>query len=113
MLNRRQAGISPACLRLLFRQATYFIPPGEPGRSNHRRGCDVMNASASHTPGIETEAAMARTRYATDRGLIARMGVTMFLLGLVFTGFIIAIVVLLSQYSNVSQGGIVFIAVLF
>jgi heat shock protein HtpX len=71
-----------------------------------------MKASASHTPGMETEAAMARTRYATDRGLIARMGVTMFLIGLVFTAFIIAIVLLLSQYSNVSSGGIVFIAVL-
>ena len=56
---------------------------------------------------------MARTRYATDRGLIARMGATMFLLGLVFTAFIVAIVLLLTQYSNVSQGGIVFIAVLF
>src|SRR5262245_7890201 len=55
---------------------------------------------------------MARTRYAPDRGLIARMGVTMFLIGLVFTAFIIAIVLLLSQYSNVSSGGIVFIAVL-
>jgi len=55
---------------------------------------------------------MARTRYAPDRGLIARMGVTMFLIGLVFTAFIIAIVLLLSQYSNVSNGGIVFIAVL-
>jgi heat shock protein HtpX len=55
---------------------------------------------------------MARTRYAPDRGLIARMGVTMFLIGLVFTAFIIAIVLLLSRYSNVSNGGIVFIAVL-
>jgi heat shock protein HtpX len=55
---------------------------------------------------------MARTRYATDRGLIARMGATMFLIGLVFTAFIIAIVLLLTQYSNVSSGGIVFIAVL-
>jgi heat shock protein HtpX len=72
-----------------------------------------MKASASQTPGIETEAAMARTRYATDRGLIARMGATMFLLGLVFTAFIVAIVVLLAQYSNVSQGGIIFIAVIF
>src|SRR6266699_889960 len=45
---------------------------------------------------------MARTRYATDRGLIARMSATMFL-----------IVLLLTQYSNVSNGGIVFIAVLF
>jgi len=56
---------------------------------------------------------MARTRYAPDRGLIARMGATMFLLGLVFTAFIIVIVLLLSRYSNVSEGGIVFIAVLF
>jgi len=55
---------------------------------------------------------MARTRYATDRGLIARMGATMFLIGLVFTAFIIVIVWLLSSYSNVSSGGIVFIAVL-
>src|SRR5258708_16131440 len=40
----------------------------------------------------ETEAPhMARTRYASDPGLIARMGATMFLLGLVFTGFIIAL----------------------
>ncbi len=30
---------------------------------------------------------MARTRYASDPGLIARMGATMFLLGLVFVGF--------------------------
>jgi heat shock protein HtpX len=55
---------------------------------------------------------MARTRYAPDKGLIARMGATMFLIGLVFTAFIIAIVLLLTQYSNVSSGGIVFIAVL-
>src|SRR6266704_3756772 len=55
---------------------------------------------------------MARTRYATDRGLIARMGATMFLIGLVFTAFIIVIVLLLTRYSNVSSGGIVFIAVL-
>ena len=35
---------------------------------------------------------MARTRYATDRGLTARMTATMFLLGLVFVGFIAAII---------------------
>jgi len=40
------------------------------------------------------------------------MGATMFLIGLVFTAFIIVIVLLLTQYSNVSSGGIVFIAVL-
>src|SRR5258708_4391029 len=40
----------------------------------------------------ETEAPhMARTRYASDPGLIARMGATMFLVGLGFTGFIIAL----------------------
>ena len=35
---------------------------------------------------------MARTRYAPDRGLTARMTATMFLLGLVFVAFIAAIV---------------------
>ncbi len=55
---------------------------------------------------------MAKTRYATDRGLIARMGVTMFLIGLVFTAFILAIVLLLANFSSVSSGGIIFIAVL-
>jgi heat shock protein HtpX len=56
---------------------------------------------------------MARTRYATDRGLIARMGATMFLLGLVFVAFIAALIYLLGAFSNVSNGGIIFIAVLF
>jgi len=55
---------------------------------------------------------MARTRYATDRGLIARMGATMFLIGLVFTAFIIVVVLLLTRYSNIGNGGIIFIAVL-
>jgi heat shock protein HtpX len=54
---------------------------------------------------------MAQTRYATDRGLIARMGATMFLIGLVFTAFVIAVIFLLGHY-GVSNGGIVFIAVL-
>jgi heat shock protein HtpX len=54
---------------------------------------------------------MARTRYATDRGLIARMGVTMFMIGLVFTAFVILVIFLLGHY-GVSSGGIVFIAVL-
>ena len=56
---------------------------------------------------------MARTRYATDRGLVARMGATMFMLGLVFTAFIVALVFLLARYSSISSGGIIFIAVLF
>jgi heat shock protein HtpX len=55
---------------------------------------------------------MARTRYATDKGLIARMGATMFLLGLVFTAFILAIVLLLANYTNVGDGGIIFFAIL-
>jgi heat shock protein HtpX len=54
---------------------------------------------------------MARTRYATDRGLIARMGATMFLIGLVFTAFILAIVLLLTRFTSVSNGGIIFFAV--
>jgi heat shock protein HtpX len=54
---------------------------------------------------------MAHTRYATDRGLIARMGVTMFLIGLVFVAFIAALIYLLGAFSNISTGGIVFLAV--
>jgi len=46
---------------------------------------------------------MARTRYATDRGLIVRMGGTMFLLGLVFTAFVIALYFVLFDYSR--RGG--------
>jgi heat shock protein HtpX len=57
------------------------------------------------------EAAMAQTRYAPDRGLVARMGATMFLIGLVFTAFVIAVVLLLGHY-GVGNGAIVFIAVL-
>ncbi len=49
---------------------------------------------------------MARTRYATDRGLIARMGATMFLLGLVFTGFVIALYFALFYYGNRHSGGL-------
>jgi heat shock protein HtpX len=53
---------------------------------------------------------MARTRYAPDKGLVARMGLTMFLLGLVFVGFIAALVAVLTIY-KVSGGAIVFFAV--
>jgi heat shock protein HtpX len=49
----------------------------------------------------EREAApMARTRYASDPGLIARMGATMFLMGLLFVGFGTAIVVLIDWYAH-------------
>jgi heat shock protein HtpX len=48
---------------------------------------------------------MARTRYASDPGLIARMGATMFLLGLVFTGFFIALYFALFAYGNRHGGG--------
>ena len=54
---------------------------------------------------------MARTRYATDRGLIARMGVTMFLIGLVFVAFIAALVYVLGAFTSITSGGIVFLAV--
>ena len=55
---------------------------------------------------------MARTRYVTDRGLIARMGATMFLLGLVFTLFIVALVFVLAAFHAASSGGILAIAVI-
>jgi heat shock protein HtpX len=48
---------------------------------------------------------MARTRYASDPGLIARMGATMFLIGLVFTGFFIALYFVLFAYGNRHGGG--------
>src|SRR6516164_6045857 len=55
--------------------------------------------------------AMAKTRYAPDRGLTARMTLTMFLLGLVFVAFIIVLIYLLSAF-GVGSGAIVFFAIL-
>jgi len=48
---------------------------------------------------------MARTRYASDPGLIARMGATMFLIGLVFVGFAAGLVYLIAWYSSTRHGG--------
>jgi heat shock protein HtpX len=53
---------------------------------------------------------MVRTRYAPDRGLQARMGLTMFLLGLVFVAFVTALVFVLIAV-KVGGGAIVFFAV--
>jgi len=53
---------------------------------------------------------MARTRYASDPGLIARMGATMFLLGLVFVGFGVGLSFLILYgghlYSSYHNGGV-------
>jgi heat shock protein HtpX len=54
---------------------------------------------------------MVRTRYAPDRGLQARMGLTMFLLGLVFVAFVTALVFVLMAV-KVGGGAIIFFAVL-
>jgi heat shock protein HtpX len=54
---------------------------------------------------------MARTRYAPDRGLTARMTVTMFLLGLVFVAFIAAIIGI-GAVTHASDAVIVFFAVI-
>ena len=54
---------------------------------------------------------MVRTRYAPDRGLQARMGLTMFLLGVVFVAFVIALVFILAAF-KVGAGAIIFFAVL-
>jgi heat shock protein HtpX len=48
---------------------------------------------------------MARTRYASDPGLIARMGATMFLMGLLFAGFGTGIVFLLLHYATRTHNG--------
>ncbi|MBV9792331.1 MAG: zinc metalloprotease HtpX [Actinobacteria bacterium] len=53
---------------------------------------------------------MARTRYAPDRGLTARMGLTMFLLGIVFVAFVAAIIGISAAF-HASDGAIIFFAV--
>ncbi|HEY2577450.1 MAG TPA: zinc metalloprotease HtpX [Streptosporangiaceae bacterium] len=53
---------------------------------------------------------MARTRYAPDRGLTARMTLTMFLIGLVFVGFVAALVGILSAV-HASNDAIIFFPV--
>ena len=52
---------------------------------------------------------MARTRYAPDRGLTARMTVTMFLLGLVFVAFV-ALIIGIGAVTHASDAAIVFFA---
>ncbi|HEX3488624.1 MAG TPA: zinc metalloprotease HtpX [Streptosporangiaceae bacterium] len=48
---------------------------------------------------------MARTRYASDPGLIARMGATMFLLGLVFVGLVVGLFYVFDIYAHRHGGG--------
>src|SRR6266849_6122090 len=59
----------------------------------------------------KVEILMARTRFAPDRGLTARMGLTMFLLGLVLVVFVLAMVYLAGRFPA-NAGFIVIIAVL-
>jgi len=54
---------------------------------------------------------VARTRYAPDRGLTVRMGLTMFLLGLVFVVFVGAIIGIAAAF-RASDGAIIFFAVI-
>jgi heat shock protein HtpX len=54
---------------------------------------------------------MARTRFAPDKGLSARMGLTMFLLGLVLVVFVLAMVFLAGRFPA-NAGFIIVIAVL-
>ncbi len=54
---------------------------------------------------------MAKTRYAPDRGLIARMGLTMFVLGIVFVAFVLALYFVLSDATNLSSSAVVFFPV--
>ncbi len=53
---------------------------------------------------------MAKTRYAPDRGLTARMGLTMFMLGLVFVALVVALIFILAAFHQ-GAGVIVFFAV--
>jgi len=54
---------------------------------------------------------MVQTRYAPDRGLQARMGLTMFLLGLTFVALVTALVFVLLAF-KVGAGAIIFFAVI-
>ena len=54
---------------------------------------------------------MVQTRYAPDKGLQARMGLTMFMLGLVFVALVVALVFILRAF-GVGNGAIIFFAVL-
>jgi len=54
---------------------------------------------------------MVRTRYAPDRGLQARMGLTMFLLGVVFVALVVALVFIMAAFKQ-GPGVIVFFALL-
>ncbi len=54
---------------------------------------------------------MVQTRYAPDRGLQARMGLTMFLLGLVFVALVVALVFILAAFKQ-GAGVIIFFAVI-
>ena len=53
---------------------------------------------------------MARTRYAPDRGLAARMTATMFLLGLVFVAFV-ALIIGIGAATHASDAAIAFFAI--
>jgi heat shock protein HtpX len=48
---------------------------------------------------------MARTRYASDPGLVARMGVTMFLMGLLFAAFGTGLAYLVIHYATRTHSG--------
>ena len=54
---------------------------------------------------------MVRTRYAPDRGLQARMGLTMFLLGVVFVALVVALVFIMAAF-KLGAGAIIFFALL-
>src|ERR1700685_1711399 len=71
----------------------------------------LVAPGGQHTPGPNGGGAMAaRTRYAPDRGLSVRMTATMFLLGLVFVGFVAAIIGI-GAATHASDGVIVVFAV--
>src|SRR5580692_6740875 len=71
----------------------------------------LVAPGGQHPPGPNGGGAMAaRTRYAPDRGLTARMTATMFLLGLVFVGFVAAIIGI-GAATHASDGVIVLFAV--
>src|ERR1019366_1803625 len=79
------------------------LPDNGGGRLRQRSRKSPAESSAGQNGG----GAMAKTRYAPDRGLIARMGLTMFLLGVVFVAFVLALYLVLSA-SGRGGAGVVF-----
>src|ERR1700719_545920 len=95
--------------------------PQRDASASPQRSSDRLPLRAGHTatyrtgrgPGAIRRCEMAtRTRYAPDKGLTVRMTATMFLLGLVFVLFVVAIIGIGAAYHASSAAIVLFAVVL-